>query len=192
MKAIVTGRCSDVPPPSSTCARIAGDRHRASVSNGIVGRGCSGILAAWPARLALEQHAGTLRVPETAGGEQRGGFGAEQNLARLRRVLHRNEAAPAGPGGQQLDVRRADRKEMEFARMHALRHPQRDLRPRNLDAADRAQHPAHQRRRTARALDVAVTLEPEQQRVAPELEQAATVARTPPRGSIRSCPRSPP
>ena len=126
-------------------------------------------------RLALEQHPGTLRVPETAGGEQRGGFGAEQNLARLRRMLHGDEAAPAGARRQQFDVRRADGKEMEFAGMHALRHPQRDVRTGNLDAADGAQDTAHQRRRTAGALDVAFALEPEQQRIAPELQQAAAV-----------------
>ncbi len=46
---------------------------------------------------------------------------------------------------------------------------------RNFDAADIAQRPAHLQRCAAGALDVAISREPEQQRVAAELEQAATV-----------------
>ena len=59
--------------------------------------------------------------------------------------------------------------------MQALRHPQRDLRIGQLDPPDLAQHRAHQHRRAARARRVAVAIEPEEQRVAAELEQAAAV-----------------
>ncbi len=45
MKAIVTGRCSEVPPPASTCARIAGERQRSSDSGSIFGRGMYGIFS---------------------------------------------------------------------------------------------------------------------------------------------------
>ena len=41
MKAIVTGRCSGIPPPATTCSRIEGDRHRATSSGAIVGLGAS-------------------------------------------------------------------------------------------------------------------------------------------------------
>ena len=45
MNAIVTGRCSEVPPPASTCSRIAGDRQRSSGSGAIFGRGTYGIFS---------------------------------------------------------------------------------------------------------------------------------------------------
>ena len=175
MKAIVTGRCSDDPPPSSTCARIAGDRQRASISNGIAGRGCSGILATRPPGSRLSSTPGPFASPR-----QRAGSSAAVSV--LSRISPASAACSIatrrlqpGPAGSNSTCGRADREEMEFARMHALRHPQRDLRTRNLDPADGAQHAAHQRRRTAGAFDVALALEPEQQCVAAELEQAAAV-----------------
>ena len=124
---------------------------------------------------APKEHAGALAVSQATAGQQRGRFGAEQDLAGVCRLFHCNKAAPSGSGGQQLDVRCADRKEMEFAGVHGLRHPQRDPRAWHFDATDIAQYPAHLQRRTAGTRDVALGREPEQQRVAAELEQAATI-----------------
>ncbi len=59
--------------------------------------------------------------------------------------------------------------------MHALRHPQGDLRTGDLDPAYIAQHAAHQDRCATRAHRVTLAFEPKQQRVAAELEQAAAV-----------------
>ncbi len=72
-------------------------------------------------------------------------------------------------------MRGADREEIESSRVHALRHLQRYLRARQLDPADVVERAAHSHRRRARARRVAVALEPQQERVAAELEQAGAV-----------------
>ena len=126
-------------------------------------------------RLPLQQHAGAFGGAEAPGRQQRGGLGADQDLAGLGHVLHRNDAAPRRSGRQQFVMRGAHHEEVEAARVHALRHPQRDLGARHVDPADVAQHAPHQHRGAARPRDVAFVLEPQQQRVAAELEQAGAV-----------------
>src|SRR5215470_13074526 len=64
---------------------------------------------------------------------------------------------------------------MECARVDALRHAQRDLRSRSLDMTDLAQRPAHPDRGATCTCRMLVALEPEEQRIATELEQAAAV-----------------
>ena len=72
-------------------------------------------------------------------------------------------------------MRCADRKKMELAGVNSLRHLQRDPRAWHFDATDIAQYPAHLQRRAAGTHHVALGGEPEQQCVAAELEQAATI-----------------
>ena len=66
-------------------------------------------------------------------------------------------------------------KKWKVSRMHALRHPQRDLGARQLDPADVVERAAHPHRGRAGARRVAIALEPQQERVAAELEQAGAV-----------------
>ena len=69
----------------------------------------------------------------------------------------------------------ADGEEVELPRMHALRHPQRNRPIGHFDLSDRRQRVAHQHGRAACAHGVLVAVEPQQQRVSAELEEAATV-----------------
>ena len=125
------------------------------------------------ARGGRQESSRSLGLAQAFGREPRGGLGGEQDLAGAGCLLHRHQAAPAGTGGQQLRVRRADREEVELPRVHALGHLQRDLGVGQLDAADVVEDRAHHQRRVAGALDVGIPFEPEEQRVAAELEQAA-------------------
>ena len=125
------------------------------------------------ARSGGQEASRSLGLAQALGREPLGGLGGEQDLAGAGRLLHRHQPAPAGAGGQQLGVRRAHREEVELTRVHALGHHQRDLGVGQLDAADVVEDRAHHQRRVAGALDVGIPLEPEQQRVAAELEQAA-------------------
>ena len=80
-----------------------------------------------------------------------------------------------GPTGRNSKWDVPTAKKWKQSRMHALRHPQRDLRPGDFDPADVAQHAAHQDGRATGARGVTLALEPHQQRIAAELEQAAAV-----------------
>ncbi len=175
MKAIVTGRCSEPPPPPLMCVRIAGDRQCASVVGGDVRPRYQRQLFRGARRLARQQHARALGLAQAARRQRRGRLRTHQDLAGTRLVLHGHHAAPGGAHRQQFDVRRSDGEEVECSRMHALRHPQRHPGAGNVDPADVAQHAAHADRGAAGARRMVGILEPQQQRVAAELEQAGAV-----------------
>ena len=140
MKAMVTGRCSEVPPPPSRCARIAGDRQCASVSAEMRGRGTSGSFSISPAGSRVSSIARPLRLAQAARRQRRGGLRAHQDLACARLVFHGDNPAPGGAHRQQFDMRRADGEEVKGSGMHALRHAQRHLGAGDVDPAHVAQH----------------------------------------------------
>ena len=116
-----------------------------------------------------------LLVAERVSAEQRGGLGAEQDLAGLRRGLHLDGPRRCRPGDEQLAMRLADEEELEAAGVEAGVHLQLDGAGRRPRPSDRAQRPAHLERRARRARCVVVALVEQQQRVAAELEQAAAL-----------------
>src|SRR5438477_496311 len=100
---------------------------------------------------------------------------ADQDFTGARLVLERGQPAPRRADGQQLQMRRSDRKEVEGSRMHSLRHLQRDFRIRKLDTADVIEHATHENAGATRALGVLVAMKPEQQRIAAEFREPAAV-----------------
>ncbi len=187
MNAIVTGGARSVPPPSRTCARIAGDRQRASASCGTISGAGSAALSPWrPEARAAEARPGPWLRPGTG----RGSSAAVSVLIRISPASASCSIATtrlhAGPVGSSSRCDVPTAKKWKRPGMHALRHPQRDLRARHLDPADVAQHAAHQHCGATRARGVAVALEPQQQRVAAELEQAARRCRTRPQDRLEA------
>ena len=73
-------------------------------------------------------------------------------------------------------MRLADEEEMERAAVHARRHPQDDLPGRRVQPPDASERRPHAVSSGRRSHSVAVTGEPQQQRVAAELQQAAVLA----------------
>ncbi len=126
-----------------------------------------------PGRLLPQYQTGSLGFVDAVARQQRGRLRADQNLIGIRGVLHRDQSAPRRTDRKELQMRAAHREKVEAPRMHALRHPQRCADAGKLDCADLAQHVAHQQRRAACARCVTIAFEPQQQRVAAELEQAA-------------------
>ena len=126
-------------------------------------------------RLFLQQQSRPFGRANAFGRHERGGFRADEDLAAAGFALQGGETAPRRSDGQELDVGRTDGEKMELSGVHTLRHLQRDLCAGQLDPADVLQHAAHQHRRATRALGVILAVEPQEQRVAAELEQAALV-----------------
>ena len=126
-------------------------------------------------RFVLEQHARGLRLAKNIGRQERRRFGADEDFVRFRGMLHRDGDASRRGRGQHLEVRRADREEMEATRVNALRHAQRDLRAGQVDPTDLIERAAHAHGRGARVRHMIVALEPEEERIAAELEQAGAV-----------------
>ena len=175
MNAIVTGRCSEVPPPARTCARTAVDRQRASVSAGIFGRGTSGNLSVCPGGSRRRSSPGPLASPRHRLGRSAAVSGLTMISPASAACSIATRRLQPGPTGRNSKWDVPTAKKWKQPGMHALRHPQRDLRPGDFDPADVAQHPAHQDGRATGARGVTLALEPQQQRVAAELEQAAAV-----------------
>ncbi len=134
-----------------------------------------GIDASWPGGSRLKQHARCPGLAQAVLGQQGGCLRADEYLAGVGLVLHRDRTGPCGAGGQHLEVRRAHREEMEESRVHALRHLQRDFGARQLDPSDLVEFAAHPHRGRAGTRRVVIALEPQQLRVAAELEQAGAL-----------------
>ena len=90
-------------------------------------------------RLPLQEDALALRGAEAPGRQQRGRLRADEDLAGVGVVLHRDGAAPRGPDREQLSMHLTHQEEVEPSRMEAVRHPEVDLRAGNLDPADVAE-----------------------------------------------------
>jgi hypothetical protein len=100
---------------------------------------------------------------------------AEQDLAGLRGIFQADCRRRAGPGDQELAVGVPDEEEVEGAAVDADVHPERHVARRRARPPDLAQRPAHPVRRTRGADGVTVAGEEEQECVAAELEEAASL-----------------
>ena len=107
--------------------------------------------------------------------EKRGGGCADDDLAGLGGVLHRDRVRGGRPRDDQLAVRRACEEEVERPRVDAHVHAQRDLARGCVERAELVERAPHAVRRVAGARGMCVALEEEQERIAAELHEAAAV-----------------
>ena len=122
-----------------------------------------------------EQRARPFGQAEASFGQQRRHIPAHADLARDRFVLHQHRVRPGRAGHDQLAVRIPHEEEVERTAVRAHRHAQLDLGARQVDLADGPQGGAHPHGGRAGPSSVSLAREEQQQRVAAELEQAATV-----------------
>jgi len=127
-------------------------------------------------RTAPQQDALPLRLTQDVGRQGRRRVPAEEDLARGRRRLHVHGAARRRTGHHELPVGLAHEEEMERAAVHTHRHPQDDLAGGGIEASDAAQRPPHPMRGGRGAGGMPRPGEPDQERVASELQQAAVLA----------------
>ena len=136
---------------------------------GSLGRGIAGT-----GRRAAEQPSWAGRGPGASGGQACRRVVADDDLTCRRSLLHPHDLRRGGAGHQQLAVVAAGDEERALAAVDADRHAQLDPDTALVEPARLAQGAAHAGRRTARALRMAVAVEQQQQRIAAELQQAAT------------------
>jgi hypothetical protein len=115
------------------------------------------------------------RRAEAAGGQRRGRGGAHHDLARPGALLHAHDLGRGRPGDQQLTVRAPHDEQGVVGAVHPDGHAQLNAAAARVDRSGLAQPPAHVDGAPARPFDVRVTLEQQQERIAAELEQGATV-----------------
>ena len=124
-------------------------------------------------RASHEQDAGAERASAVRAGEPGSERRAEQDLAGRGGALHRHRLGGGGPGHDQLPVRAADEEEVKQTGVRTHRHPERHPPHRRRERAHPAQLRPHPVGGRDRAEGMVVALEEQEQRVAPELDQAA-------------------
>ena len=122
-----------------------------------------------------QQRARPFGQTEAPSGQQRRHIPAHADLTRDRLVLHQHRMRPGRAGHDQLAVRIPHQEEVERTAVRTHRHAQLDLGARQVDLADGPQRGAHPHGGRARPNRMSLAREEQQQRVAAELEQAATV-----------------
>ena len=127
-------------------------------------------------RTAPQQDALTLRLTQDVGRQGRRRVSAEEDLARGRRRLHVHGAARRRTGDHELPVRIPHEEEVEGAAVDTHRHPQDDLPGGGIEASDAAQRSPHPMGGGRGPRGMPGPGEPDQERVAPELQQAAVLA----------------
>ena len=126
-------------------------------------------------RCGAKESAAVVFLAELLVSQECRGFGAQQDLARLRGCLHLHRPARRRPGDQELTVRAPHQEELEASGVQSRVHLQLDCAGGRLRAADRAQGAAHLERSACRASGVIVAGVEQEQRVAAELQQTATL-----------------
>ena len=167
-------RCSGARCSARTCARTSVD----SAGGELVGVGqaaCGQRRGGAAGRGPGQEAAGALGRAHAVRRQQRRGLGAHHHLAGVGRLLHEGDQRRPATRDEELAMGAADEEEVELAAVQALRHPQRHLPGRRLQPPDVAQHAAHAERRAARAGEVPVALEEQQEGVAAELQEVAAV-----------------
>ncbi len=122
---------------------------------------------------ARKEHSRARLGAHAVAGQQRGRPFAQEDLAGRGRTLHRHHGRRGRAPHEQLAVRPADQEHRVGAAMHADRHPQDDLAAAGPDPAGLAQRSPHPSGRRAGPGGVILAREPQQHRVAAELQQRA-------------------
>ena len=126
-------------------------------------------------RCPPEEESRSLGLAEQPRPQGRRRAGADDDLTRVGGALHLHRGAGRRPRHDELAVRPADQEEMEVARVHAHRHPERHLLAQDRQPAHRAQGAAHLDGGPTAARLVGIAREVEEECVAAEFEEPAAV-----------------
>ena len=180
----------DAPAPARRCARTVGRQ----ASGDQPRRACGRRRVAAAATDRGARGARASRMPGCPTARRGSAPAARAAVCSLSRIwpavsacaLERDDRARGRARDDVLAVRSAHKEGVERAAVHAGRHAQDDGAGAGADPADQAQRATHRRRRACRSEYVLLAREPQEQRVAAELQAASPPRRMPAPGASRS------